>query len=52
MFTSSGVGANSTPFSAYGDKVLLAQPSATADAKVGIGVSSSGSVQSILTVEG
>mgnify|MGYP003109895450 FL=1 len=52
VFTSSGAGANSTPFSAYGNKVLLAQPSATADAKVGIGVSSSGSIQSLLTVEG
>jgi len=52
MFTSSGAGANSTPFSAYGNKVLLAQPSATADAKVGIGISSSGSLQSMLTVEG
>jgi len=52
VFTSSGAGANSTPFSAYGNKILLAQPSATADAKVGIGVSSSGSVQSMLTVEG
>ena len=52
LFTGSGPTANSTPFSAYGNKVLLAQPSATADAKVGIGVSSSGSVQSMLTVEG
>ncbi len=52
LFTGSGAGANSTPFSAYGDKILLAQPSATADAKVGIGISSSGSVQSMLTVEG
>jgi len=52
VFTASGAGANSTPFSAYGNKVLLAQPSATADAKVGIGVSSSGSIQSLLTVEG
>ena len=52
LFTSSGAGNNSTPFSAYGNKVLLAQPSATADAKVGIGVSSSGSIQSLLTVEG
>ena len=52
VFTGSGPRANSTPFSAYGNKVLLAQPSATADAKVGIGVSSSGSVQSMLTVEG
>ena len=52
LFTGSGPTTNSTPFSAYGNKVLLAQPSATADAKVGIGVSSSGSVQSMLTVEG
>jgi hypothetical protein len=52
LFTGSGAGANSTPFSAYGDKILLAQPSATADAKVGIGISSSGSLQSMLTVEG
>ena len=52
VFTGSGPTANSTPFSAYGNKVLLAQPSATADAKVGIGISSSGSIQSLLTVEG
>ena len=56
MFTGSGAGMNSTPFSAYGNKVLLAPPSNTSfvssNVKVGIGVSSSGSVQSLLTLEG
>ena len=52
MFTGSGAGNNSFPLSAYGNKLLLAAPSATADTKVGIGVSSSGSIGSLLTLEG
>jgi len=51
LFTSSGAGNNSTPFSAYGNKVLLAQPSDSAGTKVGIGVSPSGSMGVLLTVE-
>jgi len=49
MFTGSGA-ANSKPLSAYGNKLLLSQESYKN--KVGIGVSPSGSVQSLLTVEG
>ena len=48
MFTGSGF--SYRPFSAYGNKVLLAQNQEYS--KVGIGVSSSGSVQSLLTLEG
>ena len=48
MFTGSGF--SYRPFSAYGNKVLLAQNQEYS--KVGIGVSSSGSVGSLLTLEG
>ena len=49
LFTGSGAGTNKMPFSAYGDKLLLAQESI--GTKVGIGVSPSGSMGVLLTVE-
>ena len=49
MFTGSGAGNNSYPLSAYGDKLLLSQEALKS--KVGIGVSPSGSLGTMLAVE-
>ena len=49
MFTGSGAGNNSYPLSAYGDKLLLSQEALKS--KVGIGVSPSGSLNTMLMVE-
>ena len=49
LFTASGAGNNTTPFSAFGNKILLAQE-ATAT-KVGVGISPSGSLGTMLAVE-
>ena len=49
MFTGSGAGNNSYPLSAYGNKLLLSQEALKS--KVGIGVSPSGSLGTMLAVE-
>ena len=49
MFTGSGAGNNSFPLSAYGNKLLLSQEALKS--KVGIGVSPSGSLNTMLMVE-
>ena len=49
MFTGSGAGNNSFPLSAYGNKLLLSQEALKS--KVGIGVSPSGSLGTMLAVE-
>ena len=49
MFTGSGAGNNSYPLSAYGNKLLLSQEALKS--KIGIGVSPSGSLGTMLAVE-
>ena len=49
MFTGSGAGNNSFPFSAYGNKLLLSQEALKS--KVAVGVSPSGSLGTMFTVE-
>ena len=49
MFTGSGAGNNSYPLSAYGNKLLLSQEALKS--KVGVGVSPSGSLGTMLMVE-
>ena len=49
MFTGSGAGNNSFPLSAYGNKLLLSQEALKS--KVGIGISPSGSLGTMLAVE-